>query len=406
MEEQSSQNHNQFPLSSKTIRRNSVSWMRPTSSNGIRSVIKEYYPLSWLSSAERKARKDAIYRHAITLQRLQHPLFAKVIDVCEWDENVIVTRVWVEGESYRQWMKKRAFINITSLHSILSDLTEAMTVAIENGFPLARLNPDDIIIDHEGNVILADYGLDLSAGNFSLGKYNVSLNQHRYQNGVQLLALFVYESLTGFISEGTPLPAVQTHYLPARVKHAINEAKHTHNVAPKAMNQFVERLYPPTTLALVRMAWKPATAMGLFGALATVGGYAFSQKDTPPPPTSVVIAQPAPLGANLSQEDISLLQLAIRRQGVAALIHPAIANIFHLTPNQYTLIEESLAQQRDQTVYMINNAASGQNIDVTNEMKVQREELQTRMLMIMTPSQRAFWETLNMETTDGEVPPL
>ncbi len=88
------------------------------------------------------------------------------------------------------------------------------------------------------------------------------------------------------------------------------------------------------------------------------------------------------------------------------MLHPAIANIFQLSQDQYTVIEESLAAQRDQTVYMINSAASGQNIDVTNEMKVQREELQTRILMIMTPSQRALWESLSSESSNGEVPPL
>ena len=398
MKEQLSQNHIQFPISSLG--------MSLTSSNGIRLVQKEYHPLLWLTSRERSFRKDAIYRHAIKLQKLHHPLFAQVIDVREKEDAVIVIREWVEGESYRQWKNKRAFININDIKPILLDLADAMKAAAEYELPFTRIRPEDIILDREGRAILVNYGFDRSAGSFRVSNLNAHLTPHRYSDGVQSLALFAYESLTGFITEDTPLCSIQTEYLPARIKYAIDQTKHMSHPSPKAVNLFVESLYPPTHLALFRMAWKPATAIGLFGALATVGGYAFSQRDTPPPPQPIVISQPAPLGANLSQEDIALLQLAIRRQGVAAMLHPAIANIFQLSQDQYTVIEESLAAQRDQTVYMINSAASGQNIDVTNEMKVQREELQTRILMIMTPSQRALWESLSSESSNGEVPPL
>lgn len=398
MKEQSSQNHVQFPISSLGMSR--------MSSNGIHLVQKEYRPLLWLTSHERRLRKDAIYRHAIKLQKRHHPRFAQVMDVREKDDSVIITREWVEGESYRQWKDKRAFININDIKPILLDLADAMKAAEEYQLPFTRIKPQDIILDRDGRAILVDYGFDRSAGSFCMNNLTAHLTPHRYSDGVQSLALFTYESLTGFITENTPLCSIKTDYLPARIKYAIDQTKHMRHPLPNAVNLFVDSLYPPTHLALFRMAWKPATAIGLFGALATAGGYAFSQRDTPPPPSPIVISQPAPLGANLSREDIALLQLAIRRQGVAALLHPAIANIFQLSQDQYTVIEESLAAQRDQTVSMINSAASGQNIDVTNEMKVQREELQTRILMIMTPNQRALWESLNSEPTNDEIPPL
>jgi hypothetical protein len=398
MKERSSQNYVQFPISPLGVSQ--------TSSNGIRLVQREYRPLLWLTSHERRARKEAIYRHAMKLQKLHHPLFAQVMDVREKEDSVIVIREWVEGESYRLWRNKRAFITINDLKPILLDLAEAMKAAQEYELPFTRIEPEDIILNRDGRAILADYGFDRSAGSFRVSDLNVHLTPHRYTDGVQSLALFAYESLTGFITENTPLCSIHTDYLPARIKYAIEQTKHMRHLSSKAVDLFVESLYPPTHLALFRMAWKPATAIGLFGVLATVGGHAFSQRDTPPTPSPVVISQPAMLGSNLSQEDIALLQLAIRRQGVAALLHPAIAHIFQLSQDQYAVIEESLSEQRDQTAYMINNAASGQNIDVTNEMKVQREELQTRILMIMTPSQRAFWESLSSDSSNGEVPPL
>jgi len=368
-------------------------------------AVKTLRPVGWLGMSEVAARNERSEEGLRPLIGLRHPNLAAVHEVCTHEDTFFLARDLAGGTSLRTLLRQRGPLSLYEARWMASQVADGIDALGDAGFPHGALTPDNVFVENNGLVRITDAGFSRTAGALSLAGVACQMTAPvAPTDDVAALAALTFNMLTGhwpFRSDGK---IAQAYSAPPAAREALHRALVGGRKEFRSAAAFTDALLPnaeprPT---LFRLVWQPAAAMGLFGALATIGGHAVSEEPgakAVPPASSVKIAAAIPAQVKeeaapntLSEEDRQAVALAIRRQGLAALTHPAIADIFRLTRQQRIDIMDCLVEQRARVAEIVSAAADGPTGEVGTAMQTLRESTNVRILMILDDAQREQWQ--------------
>ena len=256
---------------------------------------------------------EAFQAEARRVARLKHDSIVPVYDVgIEGNACFIVTE-YIEGGSLADRLVTEKPTQQQAVRWV-ADIADALEHAHLHGIVHRDVKPANILIDHQGRALLADFGIAQSAS--KSGRFAPSLGTLRYMSPEQLegkptdhrsdiysLAVVLYEALTGSIpyssSEPNVLrkeivegkPATCTDDVAEGIKQACKKAlsKSPHQRQASA-SQFASELRRAIEPARARFHW-----LWIAPALMFVGGFGAFAVFRPQQPTPVSPATPASL---------------------------------------------------------------------------------------------------------------
>ncbi len=101
---------------------------------------------------------DRFRLEAKTIARLQHPHILPLYDYGVEDEIIYLVMAYVAGGSVASRMEKGT-IPLDEIERLLRQIAGAMDYAHRQGIVHRDIKPDNILLDKEGNVLLADFGI-------------------------------------------------------------------------------------------------------------------------------------------------------------------------------------------------------------------------------------------------------
>jgi serine/threonine protein kinase len=367
-------------------------------------AVKVLRPLYWLNEDESAYRRENVIRSITRLQDLDIRGVTRITEIGETSNLLYFIRPWIEGITLADHIRMFGPMPLRQVEYALTSIGAALEALHNEGIQWNSI-PLEKIICHPHNVCyLTDIGLAKSAGEFKINGISCRYAHTGFEETLRSLAAIAVEALTG--SPVTPGNVKDAHlsYLPPYARYALKQTLYSRKPAYPSIEDFLCAMYPRSNMHLFRLVWRPAAAVGIMSALITAGGYAYSSRRQSNIPAAMQVRKDP--FAGLSVDDQEIIKLAIRRQGVAALSHPAIASVFHLSQSQYNQVQEALSEQRENTVAMVENAALGQNDDIAARMKTMREETDARVLLILNDDQRGLWNSLSNSAPAEQVPAL
>jgi tetratricopeptide (TPR) repeat protein/predicted Ser/Thr protein kinase len=110
------------------------------------------------SGVRSKRARNRLMREAKAIARLTHPNVVTVHDVGTWDGRIFVAMEYVDGVTLRQWVlqRKRTWKEIVD---VVVDAGEGLAAAHAADLIHRDFKPDNVIVDHNGRVVVLDFGL-------------------------------------------------------------------------------------------------------------------------------------------------------------------------------------------------------------------------------------------------------
>lgn len=380
-------------------------------------AVKALKPVAWLAGKEAKVRCRRSEESLRPLTSLRHPNLAAVHAVHACGDTFFMVRDLAHGTSLRALLRQRGTLSLYEARWLTSQIADGIDALGSAGLPHGALTPDNVFVEENGLVRVTDAGFTRAVGTLSVAGVSCQIAVPATPaDDIRALAALTFKMLTGSWPLRGDGRVSSAYGLPPAVRETLRQALEGGRSPFQTATAFADALAPETRPTLFRLVWQPAAAVGLLGALVTVGGHAVSEepgrKAIPPAPTvaqtAAALAEQAPGGketeaprrlaedplSTFSQEDRQALQLAIRRQGAAALAHPVAADLFQLTAAQRHEIVHCLAEQRARVEELVRAAADGEAADTGTVMQTLRESTSVRILTILTDAQRAQWEAL------------
>lgn len=107
-------------------------------------------------------RRHRLIREAQAMARLSHPHVITVHDVGTIDERVFVAMEFLDGFSLAEWMKRRR--TWEEVVEIYVQAGEGLAAAHGAGLVHRDFKPDNVMLTHDGRVVVTDFGLAREAG--------------------------------------------------------------------------------------------------------------------------------------------------------------------------------------------------------------------------------------------------
>ena len=194
--------------------------------------------------------RQRFIREARAIARLNHPNIVSVYQFGEIDGLYYMAMVLIEGRNLSQIMKEQAasghLLPRQQVARIIRDIAAALDFAHANGVIHRDVKPSNIMITADGQAILTDFGLALSASEGTIGntfgsahymapEQAVSSAAVVPQSDIYSLGVVMYQLLTGRVPFDDPSP------MSVALKH-INEAPPSPRRYNPALTSEVERV--------------------------------------------------------------------------------------------------------------------------------------------------------------------
>lgn len=379
------------------------------------SAVKALRPVAWLSPQEAEVRR----RHAMDalgfLPYFRHPHIVPVQEVTEYENSCFVVREWAEGVSLRKYLTQNGTIPVGEAARIARQTAHALDALADCGLAHGRLTADNLFLETDGTVRLTDIGFSRAANTLPLAGVACRVAPRTLSsqaNDLRMLAALTFEAMVGSAPTRRDGSVARAYNLPGNIADVLNRALTGEMQRFASATEWANALIPECRPRLFHMVWRPSAAVGLIGGLVTSGNPFLPTAPEVPAPRPVMTAPrlPAlpsvPPAFTLSEENRQTLRLAIRRQGAAALAHPAIADLFSLTEGQRLLIRTRLAEQQQRIRALVEEIA---DTNVPNSVTDSRPVLrdlrdltQTRLLALLDDRQRTLWQSLDETTAHSE----
>jgi serine/threonine-protein kinase len=99
------------------------------------------------------------YREAQSAGTLQHPNIVTIYDLGEADGRPYIAMEFVEGESLQNIINRRARIPLAAKLKLVQQFCEGLGHAHKHGFVHRDVKPANILVTHDGNVKVVDFGI-------------------------------------------------------------------------------------------------------------------------------------------------------------------------------------------------------------------------------------------------------
>ena len=119
-------------------------------------------------------------REAQSATSLAHPNIVSIYDVGEDGDIYYIVMEYVEGMTLKQYIQKNDPIPIEKALDIMKQITAAISHAHHNGIIHRDIKPQNILIDHEGNVKITDFGIAIALSSTNITQTNAVLGSVHY----------------------------------------------------------------------------------------------------------------------------------------------------------------------------------------------------------------------------------
>jgi tRNA A-37 threonylcarbamoyl transferase component Bud32 len=122
-------------------------------------AVKEFVPPEWMTDAEKSRLRDRTLREARSAARLNHPHVVRIYDVVHADDQPWIVMEYVPSRSLHQVIKEDGPYSPVETARIGLDVLDALTAAHRAGVLHRDVKPHNVLIGHDGRVVLTDFGL-------------------------------------------------------------------------------------------------------------------------------------------------------------------------------------------------------------------------------------------------------
>jgi tRNA A-37 threonylcarbamoyl transferase component Bud32 len=122
-------------------------------------AVKEFVPPEWMTDAERDRLRVRTLREARSAARLNHPHVVRIYDVVHADDLPWIVMEYVPSRSLYQVIVQDGPLPPLAVARIGLDVLDALTAAHDAGVLHRDVKPHNVLIGHDGRVVLTDFGL-------------------------------------------------------------------------------------------------------------------------------------------------------------------------------------------------------------------------------------------------------
>ncbi|MBK3494435.1 Stk1 family PASTA domain-containing Ser/Thr kinase [Viridibacillus sp. YIM B01967] len=192
-------------------------------------------------------------REALSATSLTHPNIVSIYDVGEDGDMHYLVMEYVEGKTLKQYIQEFAPLSPVKCVTIMKQLTAAIAHAHQNQIVHRDIKPQNILMDHEDNVKITDFGIAMALTATSYTQTNSVLGTVHYlspeqarggtatkRSDIYALGIVLYELLTG------ELPFSGESAVSIALKHLQSETPSVRAIVP-SIPQSLENVVLKTT---------------------------------------------------------------------------------------------------------------------------------------------------------------
>ncbi|MCM2533462.1 Stk1 family PASTA domain-containing Ser/Thr kinase [Neobacillus pocheonensis] len=150
------------------------------------------------------------HREAQSATSLNHPNIVNIYDVGEENELYYIVMEYVDGQTLKQYIQQNSQLRVEEAIGIMRQLTSAISDAHQNHIIHRDIKPHNILVDHNGNVKITDFGIAMALSATSITQTNSVLGSVHYlspeqarggmankKSDIYSLGIVMFELLTG-----------------------------------------------------------------------------------------------------------------------------------------------------------------------------------------------------------------
>ncbi|WP_423801669.1 Stk1 family PASTA domain-containing Ser/Thr kinase [Neobacillus sp. SAB-20_R2A] len=150
------------------------------------------------------------HREAQSATSLAHPNIVNIFDVGEEDDLYYIVMEFVDGNTLKQYIQQNSPLKVEEAIEIMKQLTSAISHAHHNHIIHRDIKPHNILVDHDGNVKITDFGIAMALSATSITQTNSVLGSVHYlspeqarggmanrKSDIYSLGIVMFELLTG-----------------------------------------------------------------------------------------------------------------------------------------------------------------------------------------------------------------
>ncbi|GIO21920.1 Stk1 family PASTA domain-containing Ser/Thr kinase [Oceanobacillus sp. J11TS1] len=149
-------------------------------------------------------------REAQSATSLSHPNVVNIYDVGEDDQTLYMVMEYVEGMTLKEYIQQSGPVDVPLALDIMKQIASAIAHAHENGIIHRDIKPQNILINHFGEVKVTDFGIAMALSATALTQTNSILGSVHYlspeqargglatkKSDIYSLGIVLFELLTG-----------------------------------------------------------------------------------------------------------------------------------------------------------------------------------------------------------------
>ena len=205
--------------------------------------------------------KSRFYREAKLAAGLDHSGIIDIYDFGSSDDFDYIIMPFIEGETIESRIKKQGPMDPAESTAMMIEIADALHYAHSRNVIHRDIKPSNIMIDRQGKIVIADFGISKMMGDTDLTAPNTVLGSPKYMSPEQIkgqevdarsdlysLGLVFYEMLTGSHPfKGRDTSAIyyaQAHEIPPRPETTRPEIpKDLGSIIMKLLEKSVEKRY-------------------------------------------------------------------------------------------------------------------------------------------------------------------
>ena len=150
------------------------------------------------------------HREAQSATSLTHPNIVSIYDVGEEGDIYYIVMEYVDGMTLKQYIQAYSPIPVEKALDIMKQITSAVSHAHQNHIVHRDIKPHNILIDHNGNVKITDFGIAMALSATSITQTNSVLGSVHYlspeqarggmankKSDIYSLGIVMFELITG-----------------------------------------------------------------------------------------------------------------------------------------------------------------------------------------------------------------
>ena len=122
-------------------------------------AVKEFVPPDWMSAEEQSRLRTKTLREARSAARLNHPHVVRIYDVVHADDLPWIVMEYVPSRSLYHVISEDGPFDPVGAARIGLDVLDALSAAHRAGVLHRDIKPHNVLIGHDGRVVLTDFGL-------------------------------------------------------------------------------------------------------------------------------------------------------------------------------------------------------------------------------------------------------